>query len=312
MTVQADAAPATLAPPPSPTSSGGIGGRLAVALILIAFLAGIGFMGLVMSRHGDHAGDAPAALADNGVAPTVTDPLATTPTAPPDAALTGSGPVQAARVAELEQRLTRIAVAAQSASGYAHRAEALLIAFAARRALDAGQPLNYVEQQLRLRFGDDQPRAVATIVNAAREPVTLPDLRAGLDKVQLASVAPAPAERGLWQSIGAVFGDLAKVRRASAPPPGTAMRLSSARLNVESGRIDAAIADVSALPLQPPTAAWLEKARRYNEAHRALDLIEAAAILEPQAVAPPQLPAMVTPAPAAATPPPARVPAPAP
>jgi len=27
---------------------------------------------------------------------------------------------------------------------------------------------------------------------------------------------------------------------------------------------------------------WLEQARRYNEAHRALDVIEAAAILEPR------------------------------
>src|SRR3546814_3562519 len=33
----------------------------------------------------------------------------------------------------------------------------LLIAFAARRALDRGLSLGYLEAQLRLRFGDDQP-----------------------------------------------------------------------------------------------------------------------------------------------------------
>src|SRR3546814_8195783 len=81
------------------------------------------------------------------------------------------------RVSELEDRIPRINVQAQAASGNAARAEGLLIAFAARRALDTGGPLGYIEGQLRLRFGRAQPRAVATIINAAREPVTLQDLQ---------------------------------------------------------------------------------------------------------------------------------------
>src|SRR3546814_4848182 len=79
----------------------------------------------------------------------------------------------AARVAELEQRLSRITLQAESASGNASRAEGLLVAFAVRRALDRGLSLGYLDAQLRLRFGDDQPNAVKTIIDTSREPVKI-------------------------------------------------------------------------------------------------------------------------------------------
>src|SRR3546814_17058485 len=78
----------------------------------------------------------------------------------------------AARVAELEQRLSRITLQAESASGNASRAEGLLVAFAVRRALDRGLSLGYLDAQLRLRFGADQPKAVKTIIAPARDPVS--------------------------------------------------------------------------------------------------------------------------------------------
>ena len=43
--------------------------------------------------------------------------------------------------------------------------------------------LGYIEEQLRDRFGTTQPRAVAAILQAAREPVTIAELRAGLDGI---------------------------------------------------------------------------------------------------------------------------------
>src|SRR3546814_3188813 len=87
----------------------------------------------------------------------------------------------AVRVGELETRLSRITLQAASASGNATRAEGLLIAFAARRALDRGLSLGYLEAQLRLRFGDDQPNAVKTIIDTARDPITLEPLRSELE-----------------------------------------------------------------------------------------------------------------------------------
>src|SRR3546814_10020686 len=104
------------------------------------------------------------------------------------------------RVSELEDRISRINVQAQAASGNAARAEGLLIAFAARRALDTGGPLGYIEGQLRLRFGRAQPRDVATIINAAREPVTLQDLQAGLVEIGPELTGRGPREKW-WEDV---------------------------------------------------------------------------------------------------------------
>jgi hypothetical protein len=82
-----------------------------------------------------------------------------------------------ARLAAVSSKLDAISEQAAGAGGNAARAEGLLIAFSARRALDRGSPLGYLEGELRLRFGDTQPRAVATIVNAANAPITIADLQ---------------------------------------------------------------------------------------------------------------------------------------
>jgi hypothetical protein len=63
-----------------------------------------------------------------------------------------------ARLADLEGRMSRIDLRASAAAGNAARAEGLLIAFAARRALDRGVALGYIEGELRDRFGGTQPR----------------------------------------------------------------------------------------------------------------------------------------------------------
>jgi hypothetical protein len=204
---------------------------------------------------------------------------------------------QEAQVAGLEQRLMRVAVAAEAASGYANRAEAMMVAFAARRALDAGMPLGYVEGQLRLIFGDAQPKAIATIVNAADKPVTLSTLREGLETIGGVVLRGSPDE-SWWSGAMRELRGLAVIRRAGTPSPEPAQRLARARLNVESGQIETAIGEVSGLPQQPETVQWLEQARRYNEARRALDVIEAAAILEPRAA--PMVVPVPVPAPARA------------
>ncbi|HEX7873884.1 MAG TPA: hypothetical protein VF475_13295 [Sphingobium sp.] len=187
---------------------------------------------------------------------------------------------QTSRILDLEQRLSRISASAQAASYNANRAEALLTAFAARRALDAGRPLGYIEGTLRLRFGDAQPKAVATIINAAAEPVTLSDLRVGLMDID-AVVRDQRTGSGNWfQGFWREIGSLAILRKSGGPSPEPEQRLARARHAVELGQIDSAITEMSALPPQASVTRWLELARRYNEAHRALDVVEAAAILE--------------------------------
>ena len=60
--------------------------------------------------------------------------------------------------------------------GSAGRADALVVAFAARRAIDRGVALGYLENLLVDRFGAQHPAAVATIITASHQPVRLNDL----------------------------------------------------------------------------------------------------------------------------------------
>lgn len=204
----------------------------------------------------------------------------------------------AARVAELEQRLSRITLQAESASGNASRAEGLLVAFAVRRALDRGLSLGYLEAQLRLRFGDDQPNAVKTIIETSREPVTLEQLRTELDAIAPELVGRTGDNGSLWTGLRRELGELFVVRPAGTQSPRATERLERARRYLAGGMADKAIAEVQAMPGAAAASEWLIEARRYHEARRALDLIETAAILEPRdgtAVAMARKPAVTTP-----------------
>ncbi|MEO5578230.1 MAG: hypothetical protein ABIR25_04155, partial [Sphingomicrobium sp.] len=91
---------------------------------------------------------------------------------------TGAAPDAAAadRVALLEARLRNVENATQRNAGSVGRADALLVAFASRRAIDRGVQLGYLETLLAERFGAQHPVAVATIITASRTPITLDDL----------------------------------------------------------------------------------------------------------------------------------------
>lgn len=189
-----------------------------------------------------------------------------------------------ARVADLEDRLSRINVQAQAASGNAARAEGLLIAFAARRALDRGSPLGYIDPQLRVRFGEAQPKAVTTIINASRRPVTLEELASGLDDLG-PKLTTGSSGAGFWTDFQRELSELFVIRRQGTPSPAPQRRLVRAKRYVETGNVEAAIAEIEKLPgieQDEDSMKWMERARRYFEARRALDVIETAAILEPQ------------------------------
>jgi hypothetical protein len=188
----------------------------------------------------------------------------------------------AARVAELEQRLSRITLEAASASGNASRAEGLLVAFAVRRALDRGLSLGYLDAQLRLRFGDDQPNAVKTIIDTSRDPVTLEQLRTELDTLAPQLVGRSDGDGSLWTGFQREVSELFVVRPAGTQSTRASERLERARRYLAAGQADKAIAEVEALPGAEAAGEWLIDARRYHEARRALDLIETAAILEPR------------------------------
>lgn len=188
-----------------------------------------------------------------------------------------------ARLAAVSAKLDAISEQAAGAGGNAARAEGLLIAFAVRRALDRGSPLGYLEGELRLRFGDSQPRAVATIVNAAAKPVTIADLQAGLDDVS-PELLGSGEKVDWWTATRREIANLIIIRKADEPSPLPHKAIERAKLMMSAGRIDAAIKEIELLPDHDAADNWLQMARQYNEARRALDVVEAAAILEPRSI----------------------------
>ena len=195
----------------------------------------------------------------------------------------------AGRLRLLEAQVAELNATAGSMSGNAARAEGLLIAFAARRALDRGLALGTLESQLRLRFGDAQPNAVRTVIDIARTPVTLDWLQTEFDKLAPSLGGGAP-DASLWGGLRREVSELFVLRNAAAPSTRADQRVTRARRLLDAGLVDAAIREVNALPGAPLAAAWVTDARRYHEARRALDLIETAAILAPQESALPPTP----------------------
>lgn len=278
-----DTAPGPIDAPPPRRS-----GRMVLIAIVVAFLLGLAAMTLLMRNYGEWFGAAPTTTPSPAAGPAQQQAQsAFSPAAP----LSASGQQTAdlnqlqarevalsGRIAELEVRLANTATAAQSASGDANRAEGLLIAFAARRAIDRGLGLGYVEGQLRERFGPTQPQAVATVIAASRQPVTLEDLREGI-----LAIAPqlktGNTTDGWWASFRREVADLIVVRRDNTPSPRADDRLIRARRMLDEGQVDGALAEVARLPGAEAGDRWIAAAKRYVEARRALDVIETAAIL---------------------------------
>lgn len=183
-------------------------------------------------------------------------------------------------VAALEQRLARINLQAAAAEGNAARAEALLVAMAVRRSLERGEDLGYLEEQLRLRFGTARPAAVNTIIAAARDRTTLPQLSAELD--QLGRVLSGETETSAWSRFHAQLSGLFVVHRDAPRASAPENRLARAQLLLRTGQTEAAIETVNALPAGHQASAWAAKARNYANAMKALDQIEQTALAEPE------------------------------
>ncbi|WP_066699848.1 hypothetical protein [Sphingobium amiense] len=250
-----------------------------IILTLLAFIVGVAATLWVWPLIQKQRGAQPQAAAQRTPA---SPPSAVPARSAASAALSPeAGQILDGRVVQLEERLNRIMVEAQAASGNAARAEGLLVAFAARRALDSGQPLGYIEGQLRLRFGQAQPRAVAAIINAAREPITLTDLREGLAGIADRLTKP-PAGASWWDMVEREARELMTIRREATPSPRPEVAMERALRYIDGGRVGAALAEVERMPGSRVADGWVQAARRYMEARRALDLIETAAILEPR------------------------------
>lgn len=188
------------------------------------------------------------------------------------------GPTRSAQIATLEARLARVENATQRVEGSAGRADALLVAFAARRAIDRGVALGYLESLLVDRFGSGHARAVATIVTGSHTPVSLAELVSDYEKLggELRKGGP---DEGLWTAVKREFGSLIEIRQASRPSIKPEARYNRALDLVRRGEVDAALAETMRMPGAVRANAWVAKARRYVAVQRALDEVESAALL---------------------------------
>jgi hypothetical protein len=175
--------------------------------------------------------------------------------------------------------LAELDLQSRAAVGNADRAEGLLVAFAARRALDRGVALGYLEGLLRQRFAATQPQAVGMVITAARDPVTLQQLQDGLKEISPELGGGGP-EQSWWNAFTSEFSDLIRIRKAGTPSTVPSERLARAKRALDAGLTEVALAEVLRLPGRDQAGDWVAKARRYVAARRALDTIETAALLE--------------------------------
>ena len=263
--------------------------RNALLVALVAFVLGAALVTWALTRwEPARRLIAPAPAPDAVAGPAQAVPSQTAAPAVQTLAAPASPPVapeamavSEARVAGLESRLAQLDIAAAAAGANAARAEGLMVAFAARRAIDRGMGLGYIEGQLRGRFATTQPRAVAAVIAAAQAPVTLDSLRQELDRVAPALVGNEPG-RSWMDGVERALTSLIIVRHREDPSPSADARLSRIRTAIDGGQVDVALAEVARLPARAKADAWMTSARRYIEAHRALDILEAASLTSPQ------------------------------
>jgi hypothetical protein len=182
------------------------------------------------------------------------------------------------KIADLELRLSRVENAAKQAVGSAGRADALVIAFAARRAIDRGVALGYLENLLMDRFGSDHRAAVATIITAAHDPVRLDDLIAEYDTLGPDLRRGGPQD-SWWTDFRRQLGNLVQIHSADQPASNAEAEYERARQRLAAGNVEQALAETMRLPGAARAGDWVGKARRYIAAHRALDEIESAALM---------------------------------
>ena len=256
------------------TRSGmGWGARLLVALVLILAGAAATVWGLAHYQPaarflGIEPPPQTAMLTPKPVATTLTAP------SPPQASEAADAP----RIAALEARVNALQNATQRAEGFAGRADALVVAFAARRAIDRGVALGYLEPLLLDRFGAQHRAAVATIVTQSRDPVRLNDLIGEYQTLGPTLRRGGPQD-SWWTDFKREFGSLIEVHRVERPATNPEARYNRAFQQLSGGDVDQALAETMRLPGAANATDWIGKARRYIAAHRALDEIESAALL---------------------------------
>ena len=267
------------------TSRGGIKFKYIMMLLLVAFAGG----GVATWWLANSYGVLAPAAQNAGEEESTVAPLPIGNVAPAPAPVAGT-------TTQVEGQVVPVYVTDPAISGDAVRGEGLLLTFAVRRTLDNGSPLGDLSEQLRLRFGATQPQAVAAVISAAQAPVTISNLQ-----TELTGLAPVlltgNRNTSVWATIKREMSQLFVLRRDGGSAPAPEQRLFRAQVFVEAGNLSAAMEEVAAMPGDSAAQSWMVRAKRYNDARKALERLEQMALIRP-VVVPVKVPAPVeTPAP---------------
>lgn len=242
--------------------------RLAWGLLLLLAGAGLAVWGLSRWDGGARF---------FGVTPPAKQAILAAPVAPPEPPAVQEN---MARIQALEARLASVEAETRETAGSFGRADALLIAFAARRAIDRAVPLGYLEGLLVNRFGQRHQYAVARVITAGRTPERLDKLTEDYRALELRLRGGAPDEKW-YEAVRRQIGSLASVHYADRPNPRPRARFDRALAALEDGDVSAAVSETQRLPAaaDPNVQGWTERARRYVATQRALDELESAALV---------------------------------
>ncbi|MEJ2456887.1 MAG: hypothetical protein P8Y58_01545 [Novosphingobium sp.] len=277
---------------PTASSSGRPRSRsITVFIALIAFILGAALVGWAASRGyltgvltAPEPQETAIALAEPVEGADTAQDEAAAGTPPPKTSAAQMAAISSVegRLALLEDRISRLDFQTDAASGNAARAEGLLIAFAARRMIDRGEPLSYVADQLKLRFMNAQPHAVDTIIAFSQNPVTIDELSARLEALspELTGIGRED-QKSLWERARAELSSMFMIRRDSSALVSPSARIDRAKVMLTARRMSNAIAEVERLPGAEQAQTWIADAHRYEDVQHALDLLETTAMLEP-------------------------------
>lgn len=244
-----------------------------LALPLLFFAGGIGAAGwfVTSTEIGRNA------VAIPPPAPILVDParLAPPPANAPSADL-------GIRIGALEARLAQAEAATGpgAATGTSSRVTGLVLAFAARRAWERGQPLGEIESELRGHFANNELRFVDTISRNAKLGITNQKLKASF-----AELVPeiAGANATLWERFSNGMSSIISIRSGANGREGPEGLLNKAKVAVEAGDFETAINKLEQHPRRASAQKWLDDARQYVEMEKALDALEASAFAAPAA-----------------------------
>jgi hypothetical protein len=128
------------------------------------------------------------------------------------------------------------------------------------------------------RFGQQHQQAVATVITQSRQPVRLNDLTSEYEALGPELRRGGPQDNW-WTNFKRELGTMVELHRADKPAVNPDARYQRAMRHLSSGEVDQALAETMRLPGAAYAQDWVNKARRYIAAHRALDEIESAALL---------------------------------